>query len=202
MAVLSRLYGFLGPTIVTGLPPGTRLRDCMTKTAVGEQGVPNATTGLLETSDGLYTFTLRWRLVAGSPLLGEVLPYREVLGEALPSKTKLRADVARRVYHDVPLPRLELGAVESKLWEVTLPAFGLPLAIRCLACWWRHENDTELERDAAVLAASLTGVVARRSGIQSNNRDVSLMHNCDPAETTEVARVLNTLLARDAVRWF
>ncbi|MFA5786940.1 MAG: hypothetical protein WDA71_08185, partial [Actinomycetota bacterium] len=202
MSALSRLYGLFGPSIAAGLPPGARLRDFSTKTAAGAGGLPNATTGHVITDSGSYPYTLRWRIDAGVPSLGEVLPYYEAVGEALRSGTALQVDVARRLHHDVPAPRVELDAIGQRLWETTLPGYGLPVVVRCLCCWWRFEKDDELQQDPSVVAASLTAVIARRAGVQVTNRDVSLMHDCDPEETARLARVLSSLLGRQAVRWF
>lgn len=202
MAALSRLYGLLGPGIAAGLPPGTRVLDCVSKTAIPSGHIPGATTGYVLTDDGPYTYTVRWRIEAGRPLLGEVLPYIEILDETIPPRAALKSHVARRMYLDVAEPRLELGAVEERLWDITLPKYGLPLVVRCLSCWWGVEEDEALQQHWSVMAASLTGVIARRSGIQVTNRDVSLLHDCDPAETAQVGRVLNGLLGRDSVKWF
>jgi hypothetical protein len=179
-AALIRLYGAAGPAVAIGLGPNEQVR------AVAAAGYPSerdeddqleSTGGEVDTGRGRYSYQLRWRCPAGSPLVEEVLPFGVRVGARLPSPRYLFTPAASRLFLDLPKPRCDLDQVSALLWARALPRHGLPIVLRCLAAWWRVAGNVAGDRTPAdihppaVLAASVERMVCLRAGSPGGRYD-------------------------------
>ncbi|MGH2692957.1 MAG: hypothetical protein ACRDHM_10725, partial [Actinomycetota bacterium] len=130
-------------------------------TAAPYGDLPEVTTGSVLTNGGGYSYTLRWRMREGRAVLLEILPYPRVVDGRLPPDSSLPFREARRLFVEVPHPRMPLDGVAKQLWDRFLPAVGLPVVARCLAAYWRLPVAPITPDD--VLAAALVCVITRRS---------------------------------------
>ncbi|MDQ3607896.1 MAG: hypothetical protein M3459_03215, partial [Actinomycetota bacterium] len=164
LAVLYRLYGPAGPLCALGVPPRRLPSEVTAATLPHEAGCPQMTTGEVTAGGIAYPYTLSWWLEAGKPVIAEVMPAPHPLVLAANGAEEIEV----RLREQAPAPGADLDSVAAALWEVELASHGLPVAIRCLAAWWRvRESVDEAHAEstlAAAAAAAVAGAVAHAAG--------------------------------------
>ena len=102
---------------------------------------------------------------------------------------------------DLPEPAAELDPVASRLWRKVLAGHGLPLALRCLAAWWRvGDMDTVL---AAYRPSELAAAIHRMVGYRAGEREISYdmiagLYNVDGARLRALTSLLQARLKLSA----
>lgn len=200
LEVLVRLYGPAAPALAVGLPPGQPAVKVAAVTARPWPGLPEATSGFVSTGPEPYSFTLRWQLDAGKPVLLELLPYLDAVAAAFPAPTTLAPGVLERLRAGPPPPRCHLDPVAATLLDTGLPLAGLPLVARCLAAWWRLDDSGAVLPDTTVVtAAALLEVVGARARVPEAKRAAAAFGG-DPAEVSVAARALRSRLRLSEAR--
>lgn len=181
-AALIRLYDAAGPAVAIGLGPHEQVRAVAAasypppRRDAEEEGL-ESTGGTVDSGRVRYSYQLRWRYLADSPLVEEVLPFNVRVGVRLPSARYLRTPAASRLFLDLPTPHCDLDQVSALLWARALPRHGLPVVLRCLTAWWRVADnvaDAGALTDrypVAVLAASVERMVCVRACYRGGRYD-------------------------------
>lgn len=203
LACLHRLYGSAGALWAVGAPVGTVPGYVKSVTAPPDAGDLESTTGSIQPYGGSgYTFTLRWTLRQGVATVGEVLPYPMVTGRRIPGNAGayLPRAVDQRL-HNPPEPRAELDAVEQALWNVAVPALGLPLFLRCLALrdWASTVRGLDFPEDA--LSAGLMYVTVNRAGRKMTHEQSGAPFGAGKDQVAAVARALQAMLRAEPRPW-
>jgi hypothetical protein len=192
LAALRRLFGAAAPTLAIGIPPGEQ------PLGVGANSVDTAVTvGTIETNRGDYRYALRWCLVLGRPAVSEILPALWIHDETLPWLAHLPADTRARLMHPPTAPLINLDPIGQRLWGTGLAEYGLPLAARRLALWWRLADSTgpsALAADPDLLVAAVIYQVARDSRAGATYAHVAATYDVDDAELRKTVAVLRRLL--------
>ncbi len=195
LRVLYRLYGAEGPLRGVGIPVGALPSQSSFFTREPEPGFLHCTSGRVVAGGRGYTYTLRWRLEAGKPVVEEVLPFPPALGGRFFSRWYLLSSNTHALYEGAPAPRIELDPVAANLWTTELTESGLPLVVRCLAAWWRIAGAPELAaQPPPLLAAALASLLGRRAGLNRTQKAAAADYGADPAEVSTAARQLQRLL--------
>lgn len=195
-AALIRLYRADGAGIGIGLAGDDqplRVSSTMYPSVPEESKV---TGGTVETRGARYHYLLRWRLDDATPLVEEVLPYRDRVDARLPSPRWLFTLAAARMFSGLPEPRCTLDPVAATLWGQALPRHGLPIALRCLAAWWRADDTEGLleQHQPQVPAAAVDRMVCQRAGNRgARYADVALAYG---------GALLQRTLKLSAMRWW
>lgn len=202
LEALYRCYGPSGPAIALGLTPDARLlgmRSFMPKEVV-EDIV--SSDGTLQTSEGVVPFSLRWRMAGKSPSMVEVLPMRSPGGgRALPSLRHFDRRIADRLSASAPRPE-GLGPVETLVWQHAVGE-GLPLAVRCLALYWKVQGQRRVEQlSNRPLAVAVVALARRSSRMRGGADSVARRCGVDVAAVREAFEVLEVVLgAAEAHLW-
>ena len=198
-AAAVRLYGTQGPTTAIGMAAGDRPESLTSITSVPHASELADTCGFLDAGRDRYNYLLRWdpctRLVA------EVLPFGSRASALLPSARWLPAPAAARLFGGLPEPDCELDPVAVRLWRKVLPAHGLPLALRCLAAWWRISDRPELQAGLrpSVLAAAIHRMIGYRAGEAGVTHDaIAELHRVTADETRAITPPLQARLQLSA----
>jgi hypothetical protein len=200
MSALARAYGHPGPLRAIGLPPGVEPLDLEVEiTSAGRppaRGRPmtcHATGGAILTRQGIHHFTLRWELIQGTALVGEILPLWAPNG-VLPPREEFDARTAARLFRP-PAPRVALDQAASELWEETSRCFGLLVAVRCLALWWQIQPlpPTPSRRDAA-LRLAVSQWVRGRAGFPILEHGQPALWGPEPDELEAATRHIRALV--------
>jgi hypothetical protein len=162
---------------------------------------PHTTSGLLATSAGSFFYTLRWQVVQGDPLVGEVLPHLCPDG-ALVAASSLPTIVARELLNPPP-PRTPLDPVETQVWEETVASMGLSFALRCLAQWCQIRAATGTESHAPdVMAAAIVERARARAGLRPRTPGQSRLWSPDASSIQAARADIDRLIgAPDARPW-
>ena len=199
LSVLYRLYGHTGPLCALGIPQRRLPSEVTAATLLPrEAGCPQMTMG--EVTDGplAYPYTLSWWLESGKPVIAEVMPAPHPLVLAANGAQEIEV----RLREQAPAPRADLDSVAAALWEVELARHGLPMAIRCLAAWWRVRESVEgvhAEPTLAV-AAVVASAVARAAGVPRRGTENATAYAADPQGVQRVATELGSRLRLDPRR--
>ncbi len=201
LRVAYRLLGADAPLRVLGMPPGAVPYRSSSGTFDPEPGLSYCTDGLILTRAGDFPFSLHWRMVAGKPVVEEVLP---VLGatDSRISMNSITAASARELFRAVPQLRADLDPVAELLWTLELPRSGLPLVLRCLASWSRLQGQSLPDAPSPVMAAALVAIVARRAGLNLTREGAASAYSADPQQVSALARLLRPLLGLSVQRWW
>src|SRR5487761_1192577 len=194
-AAVIRLYGTAGPAVAAGLEPGERPESLTSASAVYGEGELAGTGGYLSTGRGDYTYLLRWH--PQTRLVSEVLPFGSWVSARLPSARWLRSPGAARMFGGRPEPDAELDPVAIRLWRKALATNGVPLALRCLAAWWRIGDGPELAAGhrPSVLAAAIHRMIAYRAAEAGNTHDaIAGLYGVTPGETRAITPLLQARL--------
>jgi hypothetical protein len=162
-AAAVRLYGIAGPAAAVGLGAGEHLESLTSVSGIPPGDTMAGTGGYLHTSRDDYTYLLRWH--PGTRLVCEILPFGSWVSARMPSPRWLRNSAAARMFGGLPEPETELDPVAIRLWRKVLPAHGIPLALRCLAAWWRISDGSGLlaVHPPSVLAAAIHRMIGYRA---------------------------------------
>jgi hypothetical protein len=199
MSALARVYGHPGPLWAIGLPPGLEPLDLQVEitragrpAARGQPMTCHATGGAILTRQGIHHFTLRWELVQGTALVGEILPLWAPDG-MLPPREEFDARTAARFFRP-PAPRVALDQAASELWEESSRRFGLLVAVRCLALWWQVQALPGAPpcREAAVRLA-VTQWVRGRAGFPILEHGQPALWGPEPEEIAAAIRHIRTV---------
>lgn len=194
-AAVIRLYGTAGPAVAAGLEPGERPESLTSASAVYGEGELAGTGGYLSARRGDYTYLLRWH--PQTRLVSEVLPFGSWVSARLPSARWLRSPGAARMFGGLPEPDAELDPVAIRLWRKALASNGVPLALRCLAAWWRIGDGPELAAGhrPSVLAAAIHRMIAYRAAEAGNTHDaIAGLYGVTPGETRAITPLLQARL--------
>jgi hypothetical protein len=198
-AAAVRLYGVQGPATAIGMAAGDRPESLTSITSVPHANELAGTGGFLDAGRDRYNYLLRWdpctRLVA------EVLPFGSWVSARLPSARWLPGPASARLFGGLPEPDCDLDPVAVRLWRKVLPAHGLPLALRCLAAWWRISNRPELQAGPrpSVLAAAIHRMIGYRAGEAGVTHDaIAELHRVTADETRAITPPLQSRLQLSA----
>src|SRR5487761_1751362 len=194
-AAVIRLYGTAGPAVAAGLEPGERPESLTSASAVYGEGELAGTGGYLSTGRGDYTYLLRWH--PQTRLVSEVLPFGSWVSARLPSARWLRSPGAARMFGGRPEPDAELDPVAIRLWRKALATNGVPLALRCLAAWWRIGDGPELAAGhrPSVLAAAIHRMTASRAAEAGSTHDaIAGLYGVTPSDTRAITPLLQARL--------
>jgi len=198
LACLHRLYGASGALWAVGVAPAD-LPDSVTSfSSVPVPGQPEKTSGFVESSSTgrRYSFCLRWTVKDGVAVVYEVLP--EPLDCAcLPVTTHLPSPVANRLHYP-PAPRVQLGAVESAIWQTGLPVVGLSIVLRAMALGNLAAGTGGPGIPDPILAPSLLYVCLKRSGKKVTLGQVGSIFDLEGSLLRDGVRQLQLLVRRNA----
>jgi hypothetical protein len=194
-AAAVRLYGVAGPAVAVGLAPGEVPQSLTSDSEVhGDGGLPG-TGGYLSTGRGDYTYLLRWDV--DTKLVSEVLPFGNWVTDRLPSARWLYGTASARMFGGLPEPATDLDPVAVRLWRKAVPTHGLPLALRCLAAWWRIGDGPVLlaRHRPSVLAAATHRMIAYRAAEAGSTHDaIAGLYRVAPADTRAATPLLQARL--------
>jgi hypothetical protein len=191
--VLGRLYGTEGPLYAVGFPPDACATGVDMQTRPGDIDGIHATSGSLLASGRAFAYTLRWKLVAKSPVVVEILPFSDVVGSTLPSLARLSHLADARLRQGLPQPA-GLGPVEQRLWA-HVSSDGLPLVVRCLALWWRIQGNRRLDGiDTSALVAAVAVTARRRSGVHTSIAKMAGSHDVQAATVKQACETIEAVL--------
>jgi hypothetical protein len=196
LGVLYRLYGPAGPLCALGIAPRRMPSEVTAATLPHEAGYPQMTTGEVTAGAIAYPYTLSWWLEAGKPVIAEVMPAPHPLVLAANGAQEIKA----RLREEAPAPGADLDSVAAALWEVELARHGLPLAVRCLAAWWRVRESAEGAHAEPTLAAAVASAVARAAGVPRRRAEAAPAYGADPQEVQRVVTQLGSALCLDPRR--
>ena len=196
LRALYRLYGAGGPLCALGLGPGEWPSEVTAGTFPRAGGSQAVTTGEIATAARVYPYTLFWRLEAGKPVLCEVMPapHPAILARSGDSEHEAR------LRQGAPSPAIELDPVAAVLWRAELAQSGLPLAVRCLAVWWRLQERVEPAGPPAAIAAAIAGGVARAAGVRRTCAQAAATYATSPEAADRVTRALGGEMCIDRER--
>jgi hypothetical protein len=193
-AAVIRLYGAAGPAVAVGLA-GERPERLTSQSAVYGDGELAGTSGDVSTSRADYTYLLRWH--PQTRLICEVLPFGSWVSARMPSPRWLFTPAAARMFGGLPEPDMDLDPVAIRLWRKALATHGLPLTLRCLAAWWRIDDDAGLlaAYQPSVLAAAIHRMIGYRAAEPGTTHDaIADLYRVAPADTRAVTPLLQTRL--------
>jgi hypothetical protein len=194
-AAAIRLYGIQGPTTAIGVAAGDRPESLTSITSAPHAGELADTCGFLDVGRDRYNYLLRWEPY--TRLVAEVLPFGSWMSARLPAARWLPAPVAARLFGGLPEPDCDLDPVAVRLWRKVLPAHGLPLALRCLAAWWRISDIPELPAGPrpSVLAAAIHRMIGYRAGEAGVTHDaIAGLHRVTAEDTRAITPALQARL--------
>jgi hypothetical protein len=198
LSALFRLYGRAAPLCAIGIPPQRWPSEVTASTHRSTSGFPELTTGNVVASGISYPYTLYWWLHAGKPVAAELMPtvHPVVLSAAGLGDVETEA----RLFELAPAPCAQLDPVAAALWRVELSNWGMPIAARCLATWWRLEEAVGPAGPPAAVAAAVAGAVARAAGLRRRRAEDAEAYGADPDAMDRVARELGSRLRLDRAR--
>lgn len=194
-----RLYGIQGPTTAIGMAAGDRPESLTSITSVPHASELADTCGFLDAGRDRYSYLLRWD--PHTRLVAEVLPFGSWVSARLPSARWLPASASARMFGGLPEPDCDLDPVAVRLWRKVLPEHGLPLALRCLAAWWRISDHPGLPAGPrpSVLAAAIHRMVGYRAGEAGVTHDaIAELHRVTADETRAITPPLQARLQLSA----
>lgn len=196
LSALYWLYGPTGPLCALGIPQRRLPSEVTASTLPHEAGCPQMTMGEVTAGPIAYPYTLSWWLEAGKPVIAEVMPAPHPLVLAANGAQEIEV----RLREQAPAPRADLDSVATALWEVELARHGLPVAIRCLATWWRVRESVDAAHAESTLAAAVAGAVTRAAGVPRRRAEAATAYAADPQEVQRVATELGSALRLDPRR--
>ncbi|MGI8903698.1 MAG: hypothetical protein ACR2IP_08605 [Solirubrobacteraceae bacterium] len=186
LRALFRLYGDAAPLCALGIPWHQRPTEVSASSYPTQAGVHELTFGTV-TADGMgYEYALSWWTEAGKPVIGEVMPTPHPL--VLPPARGESAAVSARLRESAPVPAAELDQVAAALWRAELARSGLPFLARCLATWWRVQDDAEPAHSPGAIAAAVAGAVTRAAGARRTKAESAAIYEVDPGTVERAAR--------------
>jgi len=190
-----RLYGVYGPITAIGMAPGERPESLTSATSASGAGDLAGTCGFLDAGRARYNYLLRWH--PDTRLVAEVLPFGSWVSARLPSPKWLFSSASAHMFDGLPEPDCDLDPVAVRLWRKVLPAHGLPLALRCLAAWWRISDGPEFlaVHRPSVLAAAIHRMVGYRAGETGITHDaIAALHRVTATESRAITPLLQARL--------
>jgi hypothetical protein len=161
------MFGGYGPFRAIGLPPTDPPTSVQATFTTARPDAWTITIGVIATAAKQYLFRMTWHFENRRAVVDEVTP----LGHQFGSRGQMAAAFrpAPELFAELPPPRVQLDRVARQVWKVAVPRRGLPLALRCLAAWWRiagaHGEPVQLasvefdEYPAALVAGALERLV-------------------------------------------
>jgi hypothetical protein len=186
---------------VSAGPARDRSRESAAPAPVRVAGGLAGTSGYVSTGRADYTYLLRWH--PQTRLVGEVLPFVSWVSARLPSARWLRGPGEARMFDGLPEPDADLDPVAVRLWRKALATHGLPLALRCLAAWWRIGDGPQLlaGHRPSVLAAAIHRMIAYRAAETGATHDaIADLYGVAASDTRAVTPVLQTRLQLTAAQ--
>jgi hypothetical protein len=197
-----RVWGALGPALVVGIPAGAYPTGVDAATAPELHCALQVTEGLLRTGRlVLYPYALRWegRGRPGSAQVAEVLPGPAGPGARLSRLGRRWSPDVRRVRP--PASRVPLDPVATVLWRVELASRGPHLLLRCLAAWWRVQDQVDVPAlGETAVAAALSRLVSACAGTSVSYDAVASQYGAQAAHVRTASGELRSLLALGAER--
>lgn len=190
-----RMYGISGPATAIGMAAGERPESLTSATSAPRDSDLAGTCGSLEADRARYNYLLRWH--RDTRLVAEVLPFGGWVSARLPSPRWLSSPVSARMLAGLREPDCDLDPVAVRIWRKALPAHGLPLALRCLAAWWRISDGPEIAaaHRPSVLAAAIHRMVGYRAGEAGNTHDaIAVLYRVAATETRAITPLLQARL--------
>ncbi len=163
-AAAMRLYGPAGPAMAIGIPPAEAPVASASRTTPADPAGLQATRGAVETAAGRqFPFLLWWRMVDGTPLIDEILPFDAARDPARLPHWVLGP--GRRELFAPAQPRVPLGPVGELLWQRGVQYHGLPIVLRSFAAWWRLPDEASLTaaHSPTALAAAVERMICQRA---------------------------------------
>jgi hypothetical protein len=198
LRALYRLYGVAAPLCAIGIEPHQRPEEATASTYPPDAGAPALTLGQVVAGGQSYRFTLCWWIEAGKPVVGELMPGAHPLD--LPPARGEWAETAARLRELAPAPTAELDPVAAALWRTEVERSGLPLAVRCLATWWRAQAHGDPTEPPGAIAAAVADAVARAAAMRRSRADSAGIYRTDPHALERAAHELQDVLRLDRVR--
>jgi len=198
LRALYRLYGDAGPLCAIGIPGHQSPTEVTASTYPTQPGFPQLTIGTVIAGGEGYRYSLTWWLEAGKTIVGEITPAPDPL--ALPPAYGRTLEASARLRESAPAPTVELDCVSSALWRVELGRFGLAFAVRCLATWWRVQKGADPAESPAVVAAAVSGAVARAAQMRRSRAEAAVLYGTDAALVERAAQALKGDLCFDRAR--
>ena len=184
LRALYRLYGSDGPLRAIGLPPGRWPQQVTTTVTLPfDADGPLVTGGAVFAGDAAHPYALQWWLELGKPVVGEVRPALDSDGLTRP-----------------PAPAVELDPVAVALWRIESARSGMPIAVRCLATWWRVQSVVDPSHEPGAVAAAVAGAVARAAGMRRRRDEASRSYGTSPDAVERVVGDLADRLRLDRLR--
>lgn len=203
-AAALRVWGTFGPALALGVPAGSRVTELDAATAADPDAVLQTTEGWLHSPRWHCPYVLRWEGRSGRPGAVRVA---EVISGRAPVGCRLSGHGVQSWWRDPlrarPLPpsRTALDPVAAAVWRVELPTRGPYLLLRCLAAWWRtQEQIAPAASEVPTVAAALARLVAACAGTQVSYDAVAVQYSADPAEVRTAGTQLRQVLALSADR--
>lgn len=163
LAAALRLYGTAGPARAIGLVDARSIVDLSAMTLTWPDALI-VTTGNLWAGERRLAYSLRWSFDGAKPVVSEVVPAhatvepRLVLADLDPAVAAVLTDAALD-------PRRPLDPVAADVWRIAV-MLGLPVALRCLAAWWRvADRVAGTSHSAEALASGVVRAVGTRAGV-------------------------------------
>ncbi len=198
-AAALRVWGAFGPALVLGVPAGSSVAELDAATAPRPDAVLQTTEGWLRSPRWHYPYVLRWEGRSGRP---GAIRVAEVVSGRAPAGSRLSGHAVRSWWRDplrarpLPASRTALDPVAAALWRVELPARGPYLLLRCLAAWWRTQEQLDPgASEVPAVAAALARLVAACAGTQVSYDAVAVQYSAGPAEVRTAGARLRPVLA-------
>ncbi|MGH2949733.1 MAG: hypothetical protein ACRDPC_26320, partial [Solirubrobacteraceae bacterium] len=157
LRALYRLYGSDGPLHAIGVPSGRWPQQVTTTVTLPfDSDGPLVTGGAVFAGGAAHRYALQWWLELGKPVVGEVRPALDTDGPTRPRP-----------------PAVELDPVAAALWRVEPARSGMPIAVRCLATWWRVQSGVDPSHEPGAVAAAVAGAVARAAGMRRRREETA-----------------------------
>jgi hypothetical protein len=166
------------------MPPGRWPQQVTTTVTLPfDADGPLVTGGAVFAGDAAHPYALQWWLELGKPVVGEVRPALDSDGLTRP-----------------PAPAVELDPVAVALWRAESARSGMPIAVRCLATWWRVQSVVDPSHEPGAVAAAVAGAVARAEGMRRRRDETSRSYGTDPQAVERVVGDLGDRLRLDRLR--
>lgn len=198
LRVLYRLYGDVAPLCALGVPGHQRPTEVSASTYPEYPGGLDLTLGTMTVDRTPYQYSLTWWIEADKPVIGEVMPTPHPL--VLPPRRGETAEASARLHESAPAPAAELDPVSATLWRAELGPSGLPFVARCLATWWRVQEDADLAQGPEAIAAAIAGAVSRATGTRRSKAAAAAIYQTDRASIERAANELRAGLRLDPAR--
>ena len=205
---LFRVCGPIGPRYAIGVSPTSHLDTVSTSVGRAVRGTDSwILDGMVNCTDRrTYRFQMCWHFDQGRPLIDEIGPFASAYWPRLPDSSYSR-HTHGQVFQSPPVSItgaevLRHDPVADVFVSRTVRLQGIPIALRCLAAWWRLEQSTDLltAHRADVVAAGMDRIIRYRAGGRHQFAEVASDYGVDERELRETSSVLQRRLHLTATK--